>query len=593
MPKVNSDSQVRRNLAKFYDPIKMPGDYNFDHVGTLKKIDLYYNSKFESGQFDSQGFRKYFYNIVKPSCDIASKFVDLDTKNILLTSQKAGDELRMWIMQKDLYQWLKENQFGKLLNEIAFDYPKYGHVILKKTKDNSWKKVSLQNIRTDLTAEKLDESSYVYELLNMNLREIDEMEAWDKEAKTELFSRGQDNYLVYECYSYNFDSGKKWKRTFKADLFVKAHDGGTNRSSETLMNESDDFIPSVVLFEDEVDELPYRELKWEGVPGRWLGFGFVEYLFDNQIRRNEVINLKSKGLYYTSLRIYTTQDDAIGRNVLTEMENGDIIKSPTGLQPVVNEERNLASFQNEEQTWDTNTERKTFSFDITRGEELPSGTPLGVARLSAGMVASYFDIKRENFGNFIKQILLTDTIPEFAKKSKKDHILTIVSSDQDIMRLRRAIADAHVKRFAVKFLMDKGFYPEPEDIERERKKIEAQMLVKKNLYLQIAKDTYENVKFDVDVVVTGEQMDTGVRAQTLQYAFQVIGSNPAVVQDPGMRTMFFKLLELGGLNPADLNLMAEEAQATPPMPIPGATQGQPMATPGQAQPGVIQTAQAV
>lgn len=590
MPEVYPDTSTRENIASFYDSVEMPGGWSFDHIDTLKRINLYYNSKFESGNFDSQGFRKYFYNIVKPACDIATKFIDIDTKNVLIISQKPGDEFKMWVMQKDLYQFMKESKFGNLLNDIAFDLPKYGHVVIKKDKNNNWNIVSLENIRTDLTVSKLEQSSFVYELNNMTPREIKDMKAWDKEAVAQLLQRGGRSYVVYECYDYNLGEGKKWKRTFKADLFAKNKQGSIQRSTEALFNQEDEYLPSIVLYEDEVDELPYRELKWENVPGRWLGFGFVEYLFDNQIRRNEVVNLKSKGLYYTSLRIYTTQDETIGRNILTDVENGDIIKSPTGINPVVNEERNLAAFQSEEQSWDQNSERKTFSFDITRGEEMPSGTPLGVARLSAGMVASYFDIKRENFGLFIKHLILDDILPSFINKTKKEHILTIVSSDKDIDRLRRTIADIAVRRSAVKFMLDTGFYPEPADIERERAKIEAQIQTKKNLFLQIGKDVYENAKYDVDVVVTGEQLDTGVRGQTLQYAFQTIGSNPAILQDPGLRSMFFKLLELGGLNPADLNMMQEEANDTMQPMAPQAPMS-PMPQPPQGQPSMMPTSQ--
>jgi len=54
-----------QNIADFYKPIEMPGNYYFDHADTIKTVDLYYNSKFKSGNVDRSGFRKYFFNIIK------------------------------------------------------------------------------------------------------------------------------------------------------------------------------------------------------------------------------------------------------------------------------------------------------------------------------------------------------------------------------------------------------------------------------------------------------------------------------------------------------------------------------------------------
>ena len=145
-------TKIRENLQMFHQGVEMSGGYEFDQQATLKRIDLYYNGKFESGLHDSQGFRKFFYNITKPACDIATKFVDLDTKDIMLVSERAGDEYKIWVMQRDLKQWMKDNNVAKLLNDIAFDFPKYGHVVVKKAKAGDVSKVNIVNLRMDPTA---------------------------------------------------------------------------------------------------------------------------------------------------------------------------------------------------------------------------------------------------------------------------------------------------------------------------------------------------------------------------------------------------------------------------------------------------------
>jgi hypothetical protein len=67
----------------------------------------------------------------------------------------------------------------------------------------------------------------------------------------------------------------------------------------------------------------------------------------------------------------------------------------------------------------------------------------------------------------------------------------------------------------------------------------------------IDKDFYD-FKYSVDVVVTGEQVDLAQRATALQTAFQVVGSNPQILQDPVARRTYFKLLEATGVNPAEI-----------------------------------------
>src|SRR3990167_11477305 len=107
---------------------------------------------------------------------------------------------------------------------------------------------------------------------------------WDKAALQALRERrSEPSYIVYECYDYNENEGKKWTRSFRVD-FLNTKNGQRTTESQIVDNES--YLPGLVLFEEEVDELPYREHHYDRVTGRWLGMGVVEYLFDNQIKRN-------------------------------------------------------------------------------------------------------------------------------------------------------------------------------------------------------------------------------------------------------------------------------------------------------------------
>lgn len=567
-----NETRARHNIQCFYDAVDMPGGYTFNHAETLRTIDLYYMSKFKSGNIDSLGYRKFFYNIVKPAADIATKFIDLDTKDIILVPEHGDDELKVWLMQRKLKQWLKDTDFGCLLNDVAFDLPKYGTVVIKKNKDG-WGKVNIQNLRMEPWVKCLDESGFVYEIHAMGRYELDQM-GWDADALSQLYARGDEtSFTVYSCYDR---TSTGWKKTVYGDLYSSTNkDGSVNRAVESEITTHNDFYGALVLYEEMIadEDFPYRELHWEKVPGRWLGYGFIEYLEENQIATNESENLERKGLHFTSLKIYQTRDETIGgSNILTSTQNGDILTTQSEIAPITVEERNLPAFAATRQNWAMNTERKTFTSDITSGANLPSRTPLGVANLQASLATSYFELKRENFGLFIKDLILEDIIPDFKNENRKSHILTFLGSDEEIDKLDEIVSEVKVDEAVVKYAMANGYFPSREVRDVTKQKVMMDLKKNKNRYLEIPDSFYDNARFMVDVLITGENIDNGTKSQVLQLAMQIIGTNPGVVQNPVTKRILFSMLALGGISPVELGLLNEQA-ATPQAQMP--QQGQP------------------
>jgi hypothetical protein len=82
-------------------------------------------------------------------------------------------------------------------------------------------------------------------------------------------------------------------------------------------------------------------------------------------------------------------------------------------------------------------------------------------------------------------------------------------------------------------------------------------------------------------VVTNEQVDSGALQTTLNTVLQIVGGNPAVLQNPSTRTMIFKSLELAGISPVELKLLNEQIQANPQEMMP---QGGSISAPGSPMP---------
>jgi hypothetical protein len=555
---MTTDTTLRNNVRRFYEYVEMPGGYLWGHADTLKTTDLYYNSRYKKGQYDKHGWRKFFYNIVKPACDIASKFVDLDTKDIILIPESESDdnETKVWFMQRKLRQWLKDNQFGVLLNEIGRDYPKYGSVVIRKSKTGKWKGVALVNLRFDPSVLSLTDSDFVIELLEMTGDDI-RNSGWEYAEK---FTE-DGSFTIYMCYHKH---GDKWDRYIKTSPFNRTKDGGTIQTPESQINKEDEYLPALELDYKTDVPFPYRELHWEKIPGRWLGLGFVEYLFDNQIATNETENLERKGLAHTALKVYQTRDEMIGgSNVLTGIENGAIIKVESEITPIQNEERNLAAFNNTRNRWDQGTERKTFTTDITTGANLPSRTPLGVANLQAQLATSFFELKREQFGLFLKELILADIIPDFKEGSMKAHVLTFSGSDDELERLDRVIIRSRTDRAVEKYIARTSYAPsklQRKDLEeRITEDIERSM----NRFVNVPDEFYANARYLLDVLVTGESRDVGAMDSISQFVLQALIANPGILQNRTSRTILFKMMSGHGVSPAELNLISEDVDTTP------------------------------
>lgn len=576
--------EIRNYIQNYYQPVKMPGGYTHDIVDTLKFNYLYYNGRYSTGSYDAQGYYKFFFNIVKPTCDIATKFVDLDTKDVLLLPEGGSDSNAMytWLMERDLRTWMKEQnvahkRFAHTLNVLAEQFPK-GHVILKKV-DGGFKKVPIVSMRVDPSAESMEKSPYVAELHMMTEFEM-KANGWDVEKMQSRFSKGG----IYDIYEVYMRQGKTWKRQILGGLYDIMDTGVMNRTPESKINEGTDYVPPILLAEDTVARLPYRELRWEEVEGRWLGFGFPEYLKDNQISENEAENLEKKALILKALQMYQTADETVeGKNVLTDSMNGDILVTNDQILPIAKDNADLSAYNNTRDRNGGNIERKTFTSDITTGASLPSRTPLGVASLQASLATSFFELKRENMALFVKDLLWDDVIPEFKKTKRKEHTMTFLRSDDDRKKMEEIVLDLKKWEIRKRHIDKTGFDASMVDIENAWAKASDELKNKESLEAGIPARAYDDAKYRLDITMTGENVDVGARSQVLQIALQTVAGNPAILQDEGTRAIFFKFLSLGGVNANEFNLLQSSQPQQQPLP-----QGGSMSAP---QPGQLETSQ--
>jgi len=556
--------QINKEISNYRDKfIQIVPGFTFNQRETIEKVFFYYNSKFVSGSIDEEGDRKYFYNIVKNPCKVFSKAVDFDTKNIRLITTGGGDPTKTWYMERDLKYWMRDKQFGKTLNRIFRELPIFGTVVLKII-DGTPHFVDLRNFIVRQSADTLDQSDFIIEIHNYSVaefRKIAKLMKWSKTKVEDVVNKFHEmkdsNYIrVYERYSEvkteeRIGDGKyTYKRTFLADMGNDEYD---MYGDLTVQH------PGIELASEDWEGNPYWEFHAEKMPGRWLGIGVVETLFEPQVRQNELANLQSKASYWAALRIFQTRDSGgANRNLKTDVGNGEILTVESEITQIDMSDRNLAYFNEKYRKWMGNRDEMTFATDAIQGERSPAGTPLGSTQISIGQTLSYFEQIQEDIAMTVKELLYEVIIPKFESESTTEHVLRLVGNDLDTFAemVKNDLTMKEVIRVAVKT----GTIPSKEDKNVISIAVTEAIKQKKEKLLKIPRGFYKDIKYDVDIDITGESIDTRVRYATKFALLQAITSDPEMVTNPVKRKFLFSMAEDGGVNPNEL--FEVSAQAT-------------------------------
>jgi len=545
------NDEVRNFKTK---PVQVVPGLTFNQYEMVKLIFYYYNSKYTTGDVDDEGDRKYFYNIVKNPCKVFSKAIDFDTKNIRLLTAGGGDPLKTWFMERDLKYWMREQQFGKVLNRIFRELPIFGSVVLKIVNGTPYF-VDLRNFIVDPSAETLKDANFIIEKHNLTVGQFraraKEM-GWSDGKMNQViaeFRKMQDtsHIRLYERYgevNVGGDTNPRYEyhRTFIADVGIDQLDqyGRIEVEHSGVQLESKKWDK----------DLPYWEFHAEKIAGRWLGVGVVEALIEPQVRENELANVQAKATYWMGLQVFQTRDGAISRNLLTDVRNGEIINVDSEITKVDISERNLAYFNQDGEKWMRNRDELTFSYDVVQGERLPAGTPLGSAQLAVNQTLSYFEGIQEEVALVVKEMLYKVVIPQFEKERTLEHTLRLVG--EDLNTYIGMIKNEYVFKEVIRIAVNKGVLLTEEEVDAIGIGVEEAIMSEGEKLIEVPVGFYKDVKYDVDIDITGESMDTRVRSATLFAILQAITTDPSMTTDPVKRKILLTLGEDGGVNMNDI-----------------------------------------
>lgn len=586
-------------MFNYISPV--PG-WPFNQYQTIKRCHLYLNSKYEdSSTFN--GREKLFFNIVIPPCEVAMRMLNIDTKNIRLWPMNPKSYFSTYLLEKELKYWLKQHKLGRILNQLAEEAPRIGSVVLEKTSDGA-AIVDLRRLILDSTVDKITDSRFVTTISYMTPTQMRAAKGWDQDA-VELAIEKFSNRNAEEPYEDQYVNVNVMRSTPYIKVFKRYGERpawdlnprlvpGTKAGDKMVkcvfivvgpdwVQKNPDGKPisdvGVVLFKSEWrKEWPFEDFHYMKTKGRWLGIGIVEMLFDVQVRLNELKNQKRLSMEISAMHLFQSKDKSLVRNVLTDLQSGDLMISKDGIEPVVNEERNLAAFDSEEQSYLGQTDKLSFAYEAIRGDTSDtSKQTLGQTQIAVAQGTSVYAFKKENLAIFLQGFFNDLVMPELMKDLTAQHIMRFTGTTQELMKMDEAAAEVYANDYIMgEILNGKPVHKEDFDTAKQKAILTYQKLGE-NRFLKMKDAFYDDAEFEFDFLITDEQADPQTLNNNIQGLISEIAGIPWQ-QDPVLKLLVFKQAQNMGISQGELELADQQHQQMQQQ----AQAGQPPALPGQA-----------
>jgi hypothetical protein len=593
---------IRQERQDFlYNTIQIVDGFFFSQYQTIKKIHKYYNGHYSDGDYETiNGItrKKVFWTIGKRRATIASKQIDIDTKDFLLIPENQATEWNVFLLEKELKAWLtkkpkgKENRFSAILNQIADELPVYGSCVLRKTKEGS-ELIDLRYFFCEQSADNLKKSRYKIIKHFMTPEELRKMDAWTN-TKEAIEKFAQSSFKSYEdAGQLNIQHGTPYVEVYERyaevprsyfendgvlvgdgsesdDDFVygrfivagvDAVVGGSTVQPQAPNPNDAPHSPGIILFSEELseDDDPFKEVHFRKTRGRWLGIGVIEDTFEDQRMVNKTKDQEDKAAELASLILFQTATDMVAKNILTDVDNGEILKAAAPINRLDNQNKALGEMQTLAKEYELHADRETFSADLLGGEAPPASATLGAVNQQTAMSAGVYDYKKENFGIFLTDFIQDLVFPDLQKKIMSPHVLRFSGDMQEMAKLRERVVDGYLRQQILS-----GNFDIPTDDEYKQMKQKYLQLYQKQgsqMWIDIEKDFFKNLDYELSLEVTGESKNVQTWLNNVSAVLKMIQGNPLALMNPLTKRLIFKMLSAMGMSISELeNAEAEITQ---------------------------------
>jgi len=587
---------------------------SFSQRDNINKIDAYLNSKHISGDTDSLGREKPFFNIVTGAVNIWYRATDIDRKNIRIKATKAKDVMGAYLASVHLQDWMKEDAFGVFLNDWGRALARYGSAAVKFVEKGGklhacvvpWNRLISDTIDFD--------NNPKIEVLELTEAQLRKNKAYDQEMVEELVNAAasarqllsrerQDNkndyFKLYEVHGeFSVATLKMAKGQEPDESDFDEYVQQMHVLSFVANYPTKGIYSDFCLVSGREKKDPYMITHLIKEDGRAMAIGAVEHLFEAQWMQNHSVKAIKDQLDLASKLIFQTSDgNFVGQNALSAIENGDIMihEANQPLTQLQNNSHDISSLQNFQSQWQVLAREITSTPEAISGGNQPSGTAYRTVAILNQEANSLFELMTENKGLAIEAMMREYIIPYLKTKMDTSKEIAATLDAHGI----KEVEDTFVRNEAIdrnkkliKEALLQGEVPEPQELGASEAQIRQELsatgavrfIKPDEISDKKWKDLFSDLDWDVEVEVTNEQSDKEAVLTTLTTILQTIATNPAVLQDPNARVIFNKiLLATGEISPAELSqaqnapqpAVPPEMMAQSPMPSPDMTTAAP------------------
>lgn len=556
---------------------------NFSMHDTLETIDAYLNSRHTSGEFDSQGREKPFFNIVTAAVNIWFRATDIDRSNIKIRPTKGKDTIDAFLATVHLQDWMRREKFGLFLNDWGRSLARYGSTVVKFV-DNSdgltplvipWNRLICDAVDFDanikievleLTEAQLRQrKGYNKDMVGKLCEAIKTRETLDKQKK----DTKSDYIKLYEVHGELPLKLLTQKDADEYEYVQQMHVVSFVGQKSEKRGEKD--YQDFTLYAGKESKDPYMITHLIREDGRTLSIGAVEHLFQAQWMMNHTAKAIKDQLDLASKLIFQTSDsNFIGKNALTAIENGDIlihaINQP--LTEVNNTSHDITSLQNYGGQWKALANEIVGISDAMLGKSAPSGTAWRQVDTLLQESHSLFELMTENKGLDLEQMIRTYVIPHIKTKMDTSEEIAATLSLHDINKIdSKYIKNQSVTRsnrdIVRKVLNNETPTPEEQASLQQQHAQNVQgsladqganrFFTPSEISTVTWKAQFKDLEWELEVDVTGENTPSKEDMTTLTTVLQTIASNPRVLTDPNAKLVFNRILSTAGaISPLEL-----------------------------------------
>jgi len=549
----------------------------FSQRETIETIDAYLNSKHISGETDSKGREKPFFNIVTAARNIWFRATDIDRKNIKIKATKEAMLGLSMVATIKLQEWMRKSGFGMFLNDWGLSLASYGSSIPKFVEKDGeltcetipWQRMIVDAVDFEsnpqiekiwMTPAQLLKKDYNQEIVEKLLDALEARETSDGQDK----DNKADYIPIYEVHgelSLMYLTGnKKDEDEYVQQMHVISFLEGKEEG------EWDDYD----LYMGREEKNPYMISHLIPIDGRTLSIGSVEHLFMAQWMENHTSkNIKDQLDLASKLITQTADTKFAGRNVLDSIETGDILTHGIN-QPLtrIDNHADIQALQSFGDQWKKIGNEITGVSEAMLGMSAKSGTAWRQTEALLQESHDLFEQMTENKGLYLKQMLTDYIIPHIKKKMNTSEELSEILEDHQVAALdARFVPNKAIKVVNQKMkdaiLSGKAFTEEQQQeelgiatdtIQNALSSMGNQRFIKpSDVPNKTWKEVMKDLEWELEYDITGEAKDSQAIMATLTTVLQSLAANPQMLDDPRAKLLFSKILnEAGGVSPVEL-----------------------------------------